>query len=154
MHTFLQAFALRLPFLLIDRAVKKHTPENTYNINHRIHLSRMHHQTSSKLTWPGDDADEFSEQNREKVDFLREETSKGKVLTFPTLPSHSSFQTGLEFVGEPEGMAASCHLRAVWNPKTKRDPICWAFKKKKNKTRNRIPVSISRPSGNPSSRRQ
>ena len=87
----------------------------------------MHHQTSSKLTWPGDDAAEFSGQNSEKVDFLREETSKGKVLTFPTLMSHSSFQTGLESVGEPEGVAASCHWRAVWNPETKRDPICWAF---------------------------
>ena len=113
MYTFLQAFLLHLPFLLIDQTVKIHTPENTHNINHRIHLSRMHHQTSSKLTWPGDDAAEFSEQNSEKVDFLREETSKGKVLTFPTLMSHSSFQTGLESVGEPEGVAASCHWRAL-----------------------------------------
>ena len=102
-------------------------PENTHNTSRRINLSGVHPQTRSKSKQPGEDTAEFSKQHRKKVDFLTEETSKGKVLAFPTLPSHSSFQSGLGFGGEPEGMAASRHWRALWNPETRRDLICWAF---------------------------
>lgn len=59
----------------------------------------MHHQTSSKLTWPGDDADvNFQNKIVRKWIFSEKKPAKGKPHLSHPVP-HSSFQTGLDFVG-------------------------------------------------------
>lgn len=93
------AYLLHLHSSLTDQTVKVQCPR--IHTSRRINLSGMHPppQTRSKSKQPGEDTAEFSKPNRKKVDFLTEETSKGKVLAFPTLPSHSSFQVAWDLEG-------------------------------------------------------